>query len=101
MAKAEAKEDGKTVNITYAPMDAGDPHTVKFLGHTFEANKPKAVDTRHAKLIELAKGNPWFEVEGFKKAQRKKSNLPPVPPPGGDYTPVDPKQEVEAEGALG
>lgn len=54
------------VNITYCPR-AGDPVSTVWGKLTFEANKPRPVSD--PRLIEKAKANPWFKVEGEKQAE--------------------------------
>jgi len=97
--KPESKAEGKTVKITYRPIEAGDPHEAVWDGLTFQANVPKPVAASRKDMIESAKGNPWFEVEGHPRAKRKKPTAEPVPPAGGDADPVafDDKRMVEAD----
>jgi hypothetical protein len=94
-----APAQGKTINITYTPLDSGDPHTTTWHGHVLEANKPKAVSVKHTAMIASAKLNPWFLVEGFKQAQRRDPTKDPVPFAGSDHPVVDPSKEVDAETA--
>jgi len=63
--KHEPQEDG--VNVTYIPQE-GDPAHVTWNGHTFHANKP--VRLKHPDMIDKAKGNPWFSVEGHDRAAK-------------------------------
>lgn len=55
------------VQITYVP-GREDPVTVTWARLDFEANKPRTVND--PRLIERAKGNPWFKVEGEKQAEK-------------------------------
>jgi hypothetical protein len=64
--KASAPEKTAPVNITYIPRP-GDPVTTVWGKLTFEANKPRPVSD--PRLIEKAKKNPWFKVEGEKQAE--------------------------------
>lgn len=53
------------VNVTYIPQD-GDPAETVWNGLKFHANVPRPVT--NPIMIEQAKGNPWFKVEGHEKA---------------------------------
>jgi hypothetical protein len=64
MAKQDGKPEG--VKVIYRPQ-SGDPVEVMWNNHRFRANEPTVV--RSDGMIELAKGNPFFEVEGEEKAQ--------------------------------
>lgn len=65
--KSEAKPDANMVHVTYVPQP-GDPAVTTWNGHTFHANKPTPVNADvHGKMIEQARGNPWFEVAGQDK----------------------------------
>lgn len=67
----EAVESTRPVKITYTPLDEGDPSITLCHGVRFKANLPVLVSPEtHGTLIELAKKNPWYEVEGHPKAQR-------------------------------
>lgn len=57
----------KSAQITYTPLDIGDPPFTTMHGVRFEANKPKTV--HHPDCIASAKVNPWFSVDG-KQAKR-------------------------------
>lgn len=80
MAKAELVKE----SITYVPGD-GDPASVKWGGHTFQANIAKEIEghpegsareqLNHA-LIESARNNPCFRL-GSEKAPRKAKNALP------------------------
>lgn len=61
------------VNITYLPRE-GDPAKTEWNGHVFHANVP--VPVRHPGMIEQAKGNPWFRVEGEAKGSVASSGEP-------------------------
>jgi hypothetical protein len=78
-SKEDASKGEKGTNVTYVPRE-GDPATTTWHGHTFRAGKPTRVV--HPELLEAAKTNPWFEVEGHKSASEQ-------PPP--DATPTDPE----------
>lgn len=72
-----------TETLTYLPGD-GDPPSVKWAGHTFQANVPKEI-TGHAEgtereklnlhLIESARGNRHFKV-GNERPKRDASSMP-------------------------
>lgn len=98
MAKKEDAVSPSTVKVTYQPLDAGDPHMTEWNGHTFHANVPKELDrTKHADMIETARGNPWFSVDG-KRHKRVVPDREPVPPPGANIDigdDVDDKKMVE------
>lgn len=102
MAKAvrEMMEVGATAKVMYQPLDAGDPHMTVWNGHTFHANVPKELDrVKHADMIETARGNPWFSVDG-KSHKRRAPDREPVPPPGADSEigdDVDDKKMVEID----
>lgn len=75
---AKAEKADKQPTITYTPIHDGDPHSTLWNRHRFHANKPVDVaDIKNgltaAEMIELAKGNPWFKVEGFDQAKAKPS----------------------------
>lgn len=98
MAKKEVKAG--VVKVMYHPLDAGDPHTTTLQGHTFHANVAKDMEpSKHGEMIELARGNPWFSVDG-KRSHRVKPDREPVPPPGANIDigdDVDDKKMVEDE----
>lgn len=80
------KSEKKTLMVTYKPGPS-DPTETVWNGHKFSANVPrpvtvvtddKGVPNPHS-MIELAKGNPWFEVEGHDKKA--------LPDPGEPKTP--------------
>ncbi|MDI1265596.1 MAG: hypothetical protein PS018_20305 [bacterium] len=87
-AKATANESpGETTSvtefITYLPGQS-DPATVTWCGHTFRANLPKEITGRDGgsereqlnyDLIERARDNPHFKVEGA-KPKRSTRDLP-------------------------
>lgn len=87
-------------SLVYHPLDAGDPHMTTWNGHTFHANVPKEISrATHGDMIETARGNPWFSVDG-KSHKRVVSDREPVPPPGADSEvgdDVDDKMMVEDE----
>ena len=61
----------ESVNITYVGAP-GEPDTNEWKGFTFQKGKPVAVDDPH--IIEKAKTNRFFEVEGHKKRPDEKPN---------------------------
>jgi len=107
---APAKSPARGVNVTYIPLNDHDPHTMVWNGVKFHARVPVILDpskhfvvaplpkehilpdgtvqTRHSEgkvsMIELAKANPSFQVEGFPRAKVKTSKRI-VPPPGKDW----------------
>lgn len=81
---ASAKSDA-TINVTYVPLNAGDPHETHTGGHGFKANVAKPLHpVRHKVLIDLLKGNPSFKVEGFPQAKYRAPTAEPIPAPGID-----------------
>lgn len=102
MAKAlkEMMEVRDTTSVTYQPLDIGDPHMTVWNGLTFHANVPKELErSKHADMIETARGNPWFSVDG-KSHKRVKPDREPVPAPGADSEigdEVDDKKMVEID----
>lgn len=92
------------VRVTYTPLDEGDPVVVTWNGIKFQANVPielspsqtvlqtiilkdedpdgiirsKPVDKK-VSMIELAKLNPHFRVEGFTQAKRTDPSSPRTP----------------------
>jgi len=94
----EKEAKAKEVTVTYKPVDHGDPHEIEWNGHKFEANVPRKIAGVHKEMIEQAKGNPWFEVEGHPRAKRVNPYTGEhVPPAGGDVDPVafDDRKMVE------
>lgn len=115
---------GKTVKVTYRPIHATDPNSVKWNGVRFHANEPVALDPkRHViivplkqempqadgtvqtrtkdtevSMVELAKANPSFEVEGFPRAKHVVDRKRVVPPPGAEWA-DDHKDEIDEEAA--
>lgn len=73
--------------ITYIPLDPGDPSTTVWNGLVFKANVPNEIDGSHyfdAEMIERARGNPWFSVDGDPPYKRAVPTVGVVPPPGVD-----------------
>lgn len=68
------------VNVTYHAGD-GDPAEVMWNFVRFKANVPTKVT--NPTMIELAKGNPTFEVEGHPRAQKAPRDA--VPKTSGEY----------------
>lgn len=66
---AKAKNDAApaAVQITYVPT-RDDPVSVTWSKIEFQANKPRMISDQ--KIIERAKRNPWFRVEGEKAAEK-------------------------------
>lgn len=125
---APAAPKRSTVAVTYRPINPTDPNVVRWNGIKFEANVPVQLDPNNpahkienhlatevegpegetrlkyrktlVSMIELAKFNPSFEVEGFPRAKQKKSKRV-VPPPGGEWASehadeIDEHQATEA-----
>jgi hypothetical protein len=107
---APTKAASRGVKVTYIPLNDHDPHTMLWNGVKFHARVPVVLDpsrhfviaplpkehvlpdgtvqTRHSdgkvSMIELAKANPSFQVEGFPRAKVKTSKRV-VPPPGKEW----------------
>jgi hypothetical protein len=72
---ARAERDADFIpTITYTPIHPGDPADTLWNRHRFRANIP--VTPQDVKgglsakeMVEAAKGNPWFSVEGEEQAQ--------------------------------
>lgn len=62
------------VNVTYLPKD-GDPANTTWHKIAFRGNVPRLVTD--PAIINLAKTNPWFEVEGHERATE--AALPDIP----------------------
>lgn len=88
-AEAEGKPEnkGKTVKVTYHP-EQGDPIETEWHGIKFVGNIAKEVAASRNDLIEAAKTNPWFSVEGTPRAKKVKPTADKVTPPGRDVDPV-------------
>lgn len=107
---AEAAPKARGAHVTYLPLNPTDPNVVKWNGVTFRANVPMALNEFHyviidkpheipqgdgtirtitkqtkVAMVELAKGNPSFKVDGFPRAKVRKSTRV-VPPPGAEWT---------------
>ena len=65
--QTNAAPAAKGVMVTYTPRRE-DPVTCTWGKLVFEANKPRLVND--PRLIEKAKNNPWFKVEGEEQAKR-------------------------------
>lgn len=88
-----------TSTLVYTPLDNGDPPWVTWNGVTFKANVPKELrHASHGEMIELARGNPHFSVDG-KSHKRVAPDREAIPLPGSDLDPdaVDPKKTVTLE----
>jgi hypothetical protein len=73
--RARAEQD-ELPTITYTPIHPGDPADTLWNRHRFRANIPvKVRDVAQgltaAQMIEAAKGNPWFLVEGEEQAKTR------------------------------
>lgn len=85
-AAAKPKSDKKTLMVTYKP-GPGDPAETVWKGHKFAANTPRPVavvlgadgNADPHSMIELAKGNPFFEVEGHDKKDLRAAGEPKTP----------------------
>lgn len=60
--------------ITYTPLHDGDPHSTLWNRHRFRSNVPVKVrdvpqGLTAVQMVEAAKGNPWFKVDGEEQAQ--------------------------------
>lgn len=69
--------------ITYTPIHDGDPSNTLWNRHRFRANVPTIVqDVKGGlsaeEMIEAARGNPWFAVEGEEQAKATPS-IPETP----------------------
>jgi hypothetical protein len=72
--RAAAVESGILPKVTYTPIHPGDPADTLWNRHRFRANIPTAVQDvkgglTAVEMIELAKGNPHFIVDGFEQAE--------------------------------
>lgn len=120
---APAAPKRSTVAVTYRPLNPTDPNMVRWNGIKFEANIPVHLDPSNPKhkienhigtetegpegetrikmrktlvsMIELAKLNPSFEVEGFTRAKVKKSKRV-VPAPGAEWADTH-EEEIDNE----
>lgn len=60
--------------ITYTPLHSGDPSDTLWNRHRFRANVPTKVrdvpqGLTALQMVEAARGNPWFAVEGEEQAK--------------------------------
>jgi hypothetical protein len=77
LAEREAEEKpapARLPKVTYCPEGDGAPHETIWNRHRFRANIPISVrdvpqGLTAAQMIEVAKNNPHFSVEGFPKAK--------------------------------
>jgi hypothetical protein len=107
---APAKTAARGTKVTYIPLNPTDPNVTVWNGVKFFANVPVTLDparhfviaplpkehvlpdgtvqTRHSdgkvSMIDLAKSNPSFQVEGFPRAKVKTSKRV-LPPPGKEW----------------
>ena len=70
--RARAEQDALPT-ITYTPIHPGDPADTLWNRHRFRANVPVRVKDvpqglTAVQMVEAAKGNPWFKVEGEEQA---------------------------------
>lgn len=84
-ARAE-RENSAIPAITYIPRDQGDPADTLWNRHRFRANVPVTVrdvvgGLTALEMVELAKNNPHFSVEGFEQAK----GTPTVPETSEQY----------------
>jgi len=93
----EPEPHAKGTKVTWRPLDNGDPVHIDWDGVKFEANVPRLVTRKD--LVELAKLNPWFEVEGHPRAKRVKPTAEKITPPGTDVDPIalDDRKMVEED----
>jgi hypothetical protein len=85
-ALAERARAGEIPTITYTPIHPGDPADTLWNRHRFRANIPVIVqDVKGGltakEMVEAAKGNPWFVVEGEEQAKA----IPSVPETPDQY----------------
>ncbi len=101
-----------TIRVTYRPLNVTDPNVITWNRIKFQANVAVELDPKNkahgypvplstevagpegetrlkvretwVSMIELAKDNPSFEVEGFPRAKQKKSKRV-VPPAGHEW----------------
>lgn len=71
--RARAEQDALPM-ITYTPLNPGDPADTLWNRHRFRANVPTKVrDVAQGltakEMVDLARGNPWFAVEGEEQAK--------------------------------
>lgn len=66
-AKQKSAAAPAAVEVTYTP-GREDPVSVTWNKIVFEANKPRMVND--PRIVERAKRNPWFKVEGEKQADK-------------------------------
>lgn len=74
LAERALAEQGELPKITYTPIHDGDPANTLWNRHRFRANVPVAVqDVKGGlsakEMVEAARGNPWFQVEGEEQAK--------------------------------
>lgn len=82
-ARATVSEQSEIPSITYIPQNDGDPSNTLWNRHRFRANVPVIVkDVKGGltalEMVDLAKGNPHFAVEGFEQA-RGTPSVPETP----------------------
>lgn len=80
LAERALNEANALPTITYTPIHPGDPADTLWNRHRFRANIPvKVKDVPQgltaAQMVEAARGNPWFKVEGEEQA----TTTPTVP----------------------
>lgn len=74
LAERARLEEGAIPAITYIPIHPGDPADTLWNRHRFRANVPVVPkDVKGGlsalEMVEAAKGNPWFAVQGEEQAQ--------------------------------
>lgn len=80
LAERAAAETSSLPTITYTPIHPGDPADTLWNRHRFRANVPvKPQDVTGGlsarEMVEAARGNPWFAVEGEEQAKA----IPSIP----------------------
>jgi hypothetical protein len=74
LAERALAETASLPKITYIPIHPGDPADTLWNRHRFRANVPVQVQSvvgglTAEQMVEAARGNPWFAVEGEEQAK--------------------------------
>lgn len=74
LAERALAETSSLPRITYTPLHPGDPADTLWNRHRFRANVPVKVQDvtgglTAVQMVEAARGNPWFAVEGEEQAK--------------------------------
>jgi hypothetical protein len=74
LAERALAEQASLPKITYIPIHPGDPADTLWNRHRFRANVPVQVrdvpqGLTAVQMVEAARGNPWFAVEGEEQAR--------------------------------